>query len=87
MDMLSNLLVKFLPWVIFFFIIYFIPLKLMHWARRQAKAAYLFGALMQIMLPDPYAERTVKVVQEVKQQQKQHKKQREGDQVDDSQQP
>ncbi len=84
MDILLNLLVKFLPWVIFLFIIYFIPLKLMHWARRQAKAAFLFGSLMQIMLPDPYAERTVKVVQEVKQKQKQHKKQREGDQVDDS---
>lgn len=54
----------------------------MQWARRQAAAAYIFGALMQTMLPDPYAERTVKVVQEVKQEQKEHKKQQGGDNRD-----
>lgn len=40
--------------------------KLIKWARKRKAGAVVFGALMQMFLPDPYAERTIKIVQECK---------------------
>jgi len=39
---------------------------LIRWARTQHVRAFAFGAIIQMFLPDPYAERTIKIVQEAK---------------------
>ncbi len=39
---------------------------LIKWARAQHVGAFAFGAIIQMLLPDPYAERTIKIVQEAK---------------------
>lgn len=35
-------------------------------ARRRRAAAFMVGAFLQMLLPDPYAERTIEVVQDRK---------------------
>jgi len=55
----------FLPWLIFFGLVLIFK-KLFSLAKKQKAGAIIFGALIQMMMPDPYAERTVKVVQEDK---------------------
>ncbi len=42
--------------------------KLFSWARNMKAGAIVFGALVQMFMPDPYVERTIKVVQEDKKQ-------------------
>lgn len=59
-----------IPWMIFIGFIGF-AWKMVCWARRRKTGAYAFGALVQMVLPDPYIERTIKLVQEDKQQKKQ----------------
>lgn len=59
---LMNYLVLWLIVIVLFYLFY----KLTVWARKRKKAAYIFGAAVQMFLPDPYAERTIKIVQEKK---------------------
>lgn len=80
-DVLSSLspksiyvLKSLMPWMIFIGFIGF-AWKMVSWARKRKSGAYAFGALVQMVLPDPYVERTIKLVQE----EKQYKKQRETD--------
>lgn len=52
--------------------------KLTKWAKQRKAAAVIFGAAVQMFLPDPYAQRTIKMVQEEKQEQPKKQKQKEG---------
>lgn len=54
-----------LPWGIFLAFI-FMAINLVKWAKRRCSSAYVFGAVVQMLLPDPYVERTIKLVQEDK---------------------
>ncbi|WDD97226.1 hypothetical protein [Thalassomonas actiniarum] len=49
-----------------FLVFTLIAIKLIQWARKQSRAAYAFGAVTQMFLPDPYVQRTIAVVQENK---------------------
>jgi len=51
-----------------------IGIKLIQWAKKRKTAAVIFGAAVQMVLPDPNVEKTIKIVQEQK---KEHKKQQE----------
>lgn len=62
MDILRPLL----PWLTLLILFYGFT-KLYAWARGRKTGAFVFGALTQMLLPDPYAERTLKIVQERKQ--------------------
>ncbi|MDP2562653.1 hypothetical protein [Psychrobium sp. 1_MG-2023] len=64
-----------LPWGLFVILIY-CWIKLTQWAKKRRTAAYAVGALVQMVLPDPYVERTL---QTVKQQKESIKKQNEND--------
>lgn len=55
-----------LPWGIFLAFI-FIAINMVKWAKKRRSSAYVFGAIVQMLLPDPYVERTIKLVQEDKQ--------------------
>lgn len=55
----------YLPWIVFFAMV-FTFIRLFQWAMNKKTGAYLFGAMMQMMMPDPYAERTIEVVQQEK---------------------
>jgi len=61
-DQLATLL---LPWG-FLLLVILIGYQLVSWARKQRSGAYIFGALVQMLLPDPYIERTIQVIQENK---------------------
>lgn len=54
-----------LPWGIFLTFI-FMAINLVKWAKKRRSSAYVFGAVVQMLLPDPYVERTIKLVQEDK---------------------
>jgi len=54
-----------LPWGIFLAFI-FMAINLVKWAKKRRSSAYVFGAVVQMLLPDPYVERTIKLVQEDK---------------------
>jgi hypothetical protein len=56
----------YLPWIVLAGII-FTFIRLFKWARNKKTGAFIFAALIQMMMPDPYAERTIQVVQEEKQ--------------------
>lgn len=62
---LNGLQVILLPWGIFLAFI-FIAINLVKWAKKPRSSAYVFGAMVQMLLPDPYVERTIKLVQEDK---------------------
>jgi len=62
---LNGLQVILLPWGIFLAFI-FIAINLVKWAKKRRSSAYVFGAMVQMLLPDPYVERTIKLVQEDK---------------------
>ncbi len=51
----------FIPWLVFGLsgVVFF---KLFSWAKKKKTSALIFGALVQMFMPDPYAERTIKVV-------------------------
>jgi len=66
-----------LPWGIIM-LIFFIGFKLVSWAKKQNSAAYVFGAMVQMLVPDPYVERTIQLVQDNKKTaQKQKERERE----------
>ncbi len=54
-----------LPWGIFLAFI-FMAISMVKWAKKRRSSAYVFGAMVQMLLPDPYVERTIKLVQEDK---------------------
>lgn len=54
------------PWLQLMFVV-FIFTKLIGWAKNRKTGALVFGLLVQMIMPDPYAERTIKVVQQEKQ--------------------
>ena len=72
---LNQIAIQLLPWIILLLLFLFARL-LLKWAKAQHTGAYVFGAMVQTMLPDPYVERTIQVVQENK---KEVKKQKEHD--------
>ncbi|MFT5759109.1 MAG: hypothetical protein ACI9LM_003863 [Alteromonadaceae bacterium] len=74
MEFYPGLLWAFLPWVIVF-ILALIASKLMKSAKKRQGSAVAFGALVQMLTPDPYAERTIEMMVVEK---KQIKKQEEG---------
>ena len=53
------------PWLLVI-LVAFVFLKLLGWAKNRKTGALVFAALVQMVMPDPYAERTIKVVQEDK---------------------
>ena len=63
------------PWLLLLAVI-FVFRMLFGWAKNRKTGAVVFGALVQMVMPDPYAERTIKVVQEEK---KESKKETDGD--------
>jgi len=63
---LAGALTVIYPWLLFTMFIIFC-FKMVGWARKRRSSAVVFGALVQMLLPDPYAERTLKQVQEEKQ--------------------
>ena len=64
---ISQLIELFLPWLGFVSAI-LVFAKLLSWAKNRKTGALVFGILVQMFTPDPYAERTIKVVQEDKKQ-------------------
>ncbi len=55
----------FLPWIILFGL--FMAFKQLYsWARNKKTGAFVFGMLIQMMMPDPYVDRTIQVIQEEK---------------------
>jgi len=65
-------LILLMPWFILTLLI-LIPYQLLVWARKQHVGAIVFGSAMQIMLPDPYAQRTIEIITDQKQELKQEK--------------
>ena len=63
MTWLDELMQIYLPWIVFAGIIFTFAL-LFKWARNKKTGALIFGVLIQMIMPDPYAERTITVVQE-----------------------
>ena len=63
------------PWILFAGVI-FVFSKLFDWAKNRKTGAVVFGALVQMIMPDPYAERTITVVQDEK---KESRKETDGD--------
>ncbi len=80
MDLLRPLL----PWLLLL-VLFCVFGKLYGWARRRKTGAFVFGALTQMLLPDPYAERTLKIVQERKQESRREQDEN-GDRTTDEQQ-
>jgi hypothetical protein len=77
--MLDELIQLFMPWFAFVGLL-FTFVRLYCWARNKKKGAFIFGMLMQMMMPDPYVERTIKVVQcETKQEDKKNKQTSDGE--------
>lgn len=71
MEIYLGLLWAFLPWTIVF-ILAMIASKLMKSAKKRRGTAIAFGAVVQMLTPDPYAERNIEMmVIEKKQQKKQ----------------
>jgi len=59
---LKELLISYFPWVIFLLIIRLF-VRLVSGARRRKKGIIIVAAIFQMFIPDPYVDRTVKVVQ------------------------
>ena len=65
MDKLIDIGCLLLPWLILVISV-LVFFKLIGWAKKKKTSAMVFGALVQMFMPDPYVERTIKVVQEDK---------------------
>ena len=52
--------------LIFFGACIWIFSKLLSWARKRKTGAFVFGAITQIFLPDPYSEKNIEVFQETR---------------------
>lgn len=61
----DELIQLFTPWLVLAGLA-FTFIRLYLWARNKKSGAFIFGMLIQMMMPDPYAERTIQVVQEEK---------------------
>lgn len=48
--------------------------KLTKWVKQRKAEAVIFGAAVQMFLPDPYAQSTIEMVQEEKQEQQKKQK-------------
>ena len=82
-DTLLELAVLFWPWIILLGIVLVFS-WLFSWARNKKTGALVFGILVQMIMPDPYAERTVEIVQEDKKEtKKQQDENGDGDQLDE----
>ncbi|MBV1909041.1 MAG: hypothetical protein KUG78_06935 [Kangiellaceae bacterium] len=75
-ESLYSLFVTYLPWIAIAVLILVFG-KLLFWAKNKKTGAIVFGVLIQMIMPEPYAERTIKVVQEEKKVSKE--KEQEGD--------
>jgi hypothetical protein len=62
----GELLLIYLPWLVFAAMLA-VFIKLFSWARRKKSGAIILAAFVHMFLPDPQIEKTIKVVQEVKQ--------------------
>lgn len=67
MDKLIEIGYLLLPWLILVVSV-LVFFKLIGWAKKKKTSAVVFGALVQMFMPDPYVDRTIKVVQEDKKQ-------------------
>ena len=67
MQAIHEIFIPFYAWFFFVFI-GLICVKLFSWAKNKKTGALVFGVLVQMFSPDPFVERTVKVVQEDKKQ-------------------
>lgn len=63
----------FIPWLILLSSL-IVFLVLYRWAKKRKTGALVFMTLAQMVLPDPYAERTIKTVQEEKRQKRAQQK-------------
>jgi hypothetical protein len=61
MEFYPGLLWAFLPWIIVF-ILSIIASKLMKSAKKRRGTAVALGALVQMLTPDPYVERTIEMM-------------------------
>ena len=55
----------FLPWLVFLILGILIPIcavKLVTWAKKRKRGAIIFGALIQMFLPDPYVQQTLQII-------------------------
>jgi hypothetical protein len=75
-----EILEDFIPWIVFLLTI-FIFSKLISWARKKKTVAITFGVLVQMFSPDPFAERTIEVVQQDKKS-AEHRQQDDSDDID-----
>jgi hypothetical protein len=66
MILFDELFQAYLPWIVFVGIL-FTFVRLFKWARNKKTGAFIFAAFIQMLMPDPFAERTIQVVQEEKQ--------------------
>lgn len=67
MDKLIEIGYLLLPWLILVVSV-LVFFKLIGWAKKKKTSAVVFGALVQMFMPDPYVERTITVVQQDKKQ-------------------
>lgn len=65
-EMIDKKAIILLYLMLFFTFLCWLGVKLVNWAKQRKAAAVVFGAAVQMLLPDPYAERTIKIVQERK---------------------
>jgi len=61
-QVLKNFIVLSLPWIIFLLVIRLF-VSLISGARKQKSGVIIVATILQMFMPDPYVERTIKVVQ------------------------
>jgi len=61
-QVLKNLIVLSLPWIIFLLVIRLF-VSLISGARKRKSGVIIVATILQMFMPDPYVERTIKVVQ------------------------
>jgi len=54
-----------IPWIIFGLLVLCFT-QLFRWAKKRKTGAVVFMSMVQMLMPDPYAERTIKTVQDEK---------------------
>ena len=68
MQLLTDIFYLFIPWFALLILLVAFS-KLFNWAKKKKASAIVFGALIQMFMPDPYVERTITVVRQDKKQQ------------------
>ena len=61
----DELIQMYTPWIALLGVI-FTFIRLYKWTRNKKTGAFIFGMLVQMIMPDPFAERTIEVVQQEK---------------------